>query len=140
MVQLSSEQSPPHQDTTFSDCANKYGHYGHQPVTWTNLILPSSADDNGDSTVSRILWLDVMIQALSFGKEMELTSTVLGNLLGDGIHHIPKQLKPSLIRSLIQVTSTTPAAAWALTNVIQNDTTSYGKSYCSELEGLLSPA
>ena len=144
MVQLTSIQSTYQKDTctSFLDGDNEYNYYGHQPVTWSDLILSSSDDDNDDNktTTSLPSWLDIMIQALSFRKEVELTSTLLGNLLGDGVHRVPKQLKPSLIRSLIQVVSTTPAAAWALTNMIRNDTTSYGKTYCSESEGLLSPA
>lgn len=113
-------------------------YYGRHPATWSELMV-------SPSPLQATPWLEIFVQSLSSLREVELTSLILGNLVGDDgaagtvFHALTDELKTSLVCGLIRsVSPTTPTAAWTLTNMIRNDPVSYGRAYCSET--LLSPS
>ena len=112
-----------------SSSSSSSEYYGRLPLTWSELVvtLPSKS-----STCPS--WLEILVQALSSSKEVELTCLVLGNLVGDGsFRSVSINLKESMVASLVRsVSPATPTAAWTLTNMIRNDSFSYASSYCSE--------
>jgi len=116
-------------------------YYGHHPSTWSQLIVSSSSltARNPDSIASSPLWLEIFVQSLSSSKEVELTSLVLGNLVGDDVaarkvfQAISNDFKSSMVAGLIRSASPfIPTAAWTLTNMIRNDPVSHARTYCSE--------
>ncbi len=119
-------------------CSNGIGsstsdYYGRQPSTWSELI----ASPTQPSTLPS--WMEILAQALSSSKEVELTSLVLGNLVGDDtaagtiFHNASNDFKASLVTGLMRsVSPATPTAAWTLTNMIRSDPVSYASSYCTE--------
>ena len=116
-------------------------YYGHHPSTWSQLIVSSSSltARNPDSIASSPLWLEIFVQSLSSSKEVELTSLVLGNLVGDDgaarkvFRAISNDFKSTMVAGLIRSASPViPTAAWTLTNMIRNDSVSHARTYCSE--------
>ena len=131
--------------TSISSCdgigsSSMTDYYGCRPSTWSELLVSRSASHSTSSTPS---WVEILVQALFSSREVELTveltSLVLGNLVGDDsaarniFHTITDDFKTSLVTGLIRsVSPATPTAAWTLTNMIRNDSISYASSYCSE--------
>jgi hypothetical protein len=100
-------------------------YYGQAPVSWCSTLL---ADP------------ELFASLISMVHYMEQTFVTLGNLAGDPsqeVRHALRQTVPLLVRGL-QQTPPSPAAAWALTNAIRNDTTAYASTYFSDQ--CLSPA
>ena len=100
-------------------------YYGQAPVSWCSTLL-----------------VDPELFALfnTMIPYMEQTSVILGNLAGDPaqeVRHALRQAVPALVQAL-QQNPPSPAAAWALTNAIRNDTTASASIYCSD--EYLSPA
>ena len=116
-------------------------YYGRHPLTWSELLLspnllPSSQNS---STSPKPSWLEIFVHSLLSSKEVELTSLVIGNLVGDDsaarsiFQFISTDFKTSMIVGLIRsVSPATPTAAWTLTNMIRCDSVSYARTYCSE--------
>jgi hypothetical protein len=107
-------------------------YYGRQPSTWSELLV-------SPSTPPTPSWLQIFVQSLLSSNEVELTSLVVGNLVGDDraaqniFKAVSDDFKTSLVAGLIRsVSPATPAAAWALTSMIRNDAVSYARTYCSE--------
>jgi hypothetical protein len=141
---LSNRNEQPLEEESYSD------YYGNRPTTWSELITTSSISfaTFESSTTATTTWPHLLVQALttscnsdnhysnSHNHIAELTCIILGNLVGDGTHRIPNEVKPTMIAGLIQAVMVTPttsvAAAWALTNMIRNDTTSLASTYCTE--------
>jgi hypothetical protein len=119
--------------SSMSSSSTSSEYYGRLPLTWSELVvtLPSNSKSNTTACPS---WLEILVQALSSSKEVELTCLVLGNLVGDGsFRSVSVNLKESMVVSLVRsVSPATPTAAWTLTNMIRNDSFSYASSYCSE--------
>jgi hypothetical protein len=121
LVQLSSIQ--PNAANGDSD-----DYYGHVPVTWSGLI-------------AQTIWMKTMVEILQASSSsqhhtmVEYACLVLGNILGEGTRHIPKDAisKPTLIAALIKAVSMVPPqASWALTNMIRNDHVSLASTYCAQ--------
>jgi hypothetical protein len=116
-------------DSSSMSSSSSSEYYGRLPLTWSELVvtLPSNS-----STCPS--WLEILVQALSSSKGVELTCLVLGNLVGDSsLRSVSVNLKESMVASLVRsVSPATPTAAWTLTNMIRNDSFSYASSYCSE--------
>ncbi len=113
-------------------------YYGRQPSSWSELIAsPALSLQPSASYVPS--WMEILTEALSSSNEVELTSLVLGNLVGDDkaaatiFRNVSNEFKASLVTGLIRsVSPATPTAAWTLTNMIRNDPVSYASSYCSD--------
>jgi hypothetical protein len=116
-------------------------YYGRRPSTWSELLVsPFSLSTSPPQPTSPTpSWLEIFVQSLLSSKEVELTSLVLGNLVGDDgaarniFQAVSDDFKTSLVAGLIRsVSPATPTAAWTLTNMIRNDSVSYARTYCSE--------
>jgi hypothetical protein len=118
-------------DSSSLSSSSSSEYYGRLPLTWSELVVTLPSKSNSSTCPS---WLEILVQALSSSKEVELTCLVLGNLVGDGsFRSVSVDFKESMLASLVRsVSPATPTAAWALTNMIQNDSFSYASSYCSE--------
>jgi hypothetical protein len=116
LVQLTSIQTS---DSASGSKDENY--YGLAPLTWSKLVATSLSS-----------WLDVLLQAVLSGVDVDLSCLVLGNIIGDGAQHIPTEMRLSMISGLINAVPTTSNAAWALTNMIRNDYASPARTYCSD--------
>jgi hypothetical protein len=100
-------------------------YYGQAPVSWCSTLL---ADPELFALFNTTI------------PYMEQTSVILGNLAGDPSQEVRDALRqavPALVQAL-QQSPPSPAAAWALTNAIRNDTTATASIYFSDK--YLSPA
>jgi hypothetical protein len=139
LVHLTSISSGDSSTTTTASTTTEY--YGRRPSTWSELLISpfSLSASTPQSTSQTPSWLEIFAQSLLSSKEVELTSLVLGNLVGDDgaarniFQALSHDLKTSLVAGLIRsVSPVTPTAAWTLTNMIRNDSVSYARTYCSE--------
>eukprot|EP00536_Pseudo-nitzschia_multiseries_P010122 jgi/Psemu1/202442/e_gw1.299.6.1 len=125
-----------------SSTTTSMDYYGRHPSTWSQLVVSTSSQTTAaipDSVPTSPSWLGILVQSLSSVKEVELTSLLLGNLVGDDnaaqtvFRAISNDFKSSMVAGLIRsVSPTTPTAAWTLTNMIRNDSFSFASTYCSE--------
>jgi hypothetical protein len=151
LVQLTSihqQQKQSYYDTQ----DDNYNYYRSMPVTWTELVV-------------MVGWLDTLAKAMTTLVAqpkttpstvtvtiVELICIVVGNIFGESQAPYLSTTenfddnKPAWVATLIQAVSITPIAAWTLTNMIQNDSSSSPSSalssslvskYCSDT--LLSP-
>lgn len=138
LVHLTSISSGDSSPTTTSTTTE---YYGRRPSTWSELLVSpfSLSASTPQPTSPTPSWLEIFVQSLLSSKEVELTSLVLGNLVGDDgaarniFQAVSDDFKTSLVAGLIRsVSPVTPTAAWTLTNMIRNDSVSYARTYCSE--------
>jgi hypothetical protein len=116
-------------ECSFSTSTMDDQYYGRVSETWTQLLF---------STTSPSSWIATLVEVLLHHsttptESIDLVCHVLGNIVGDCSQHIPSTIKPTMIRGLVQAVPNTPkTAAWALTNMIRNDTTTYASAYCND--------
>jgi len=91
-------------------------YYGCLPSSWCSLLAQDSQ------------WLSILVSLVP----REETLIIIGNLVGEGSSQVCPALRaagmiPALVSAINQ-----PAAAWALTNAIRNDTATWASVYCNE--------
>ena len=104
-------------------------YYGRSAESWCSCLVQVSG------------LLSCIVQC---AHNLEPACVILGNLAGDHSLEVRRSLKDTgVVETLVTVirqgnpTSHSGAAAWALTNIIRNDDTSWAKRYCSDT--MLSP-
>ena len=104
-------------------------YYGKSDESWCSCLVQVSG---------------LLSSIVQLASHLESPCIILGNLAGDHSQEVRRSLRDlGVVESLVGVlrqgsaNSHSGVAAWALTNIIRNDDTSFGKRYCSD--AMLSP-